>query len=320
MIPPNSHERSRLAFASHLSQSGKSSATCFRSILLTRNRYPPQSVLHANEKNAFYEYNKLSRESIVNKIGSKEDKSFKNSQDECRIRLTILQPRKTSGKNVQLGKIENEDEILSKTVHKIDAIAASHGFNNLKLDIKKYRQDATNIASAARLIQQSDMILGGNDPSMTNIMFARPHTAVIEVQNFGYSTGPYRSFASTLNLTYMSVMARPDALTFERCVLDKYDKNWGGGVSKDEMEARMNGLLRMFRDAAEKFDGKTSMIDLTSFVKRDGSDRRGYIPLERVCARLQHLNVDTEMVGALIAEQAAEICELRMKANAGVRM
>lgn len=155
------------------------------------------------------------------------------------------------------------------------------------------------------------MVLSGNDPSLTSIMFARPHTVVVEVQPFGYSSGPYRNFARSLNLTYNSVMAQPDMISFEKCVQERHQKDWPLGVSEDEMEARMNGLLRLFREASENFDGSTASLDLTTTKLSDGTVRGGYIPRERVCARAQRLKVDAESVATIIAKEAIKICQLR---------
>lgn len=315
MIPPRAQDDTRMVFTADLSQTGKNNATCFRSILLTHDVYPPQSVLHETEHNAFYEHNMLKRDSIINKVRSRRDKSFRSPDNICHIQMTVLQPRKADEKFRQLGKIDNEDQVLEEAVRVADAVAAKHGLNGMELHIKMLLHNTVNIAQAARIIQQSEVVLGGNSPAMTNIMFARPQTAIVEIQSFGYSTGPYRSFARALNLTYTSVMARPDVSTFEKCVMDKYDRNWGSDVQKDEMEARRNGLLRIFRDAADSFDGVTSAIDLTSLLKQDGSKRRGYIPLERVCARQQQLAVNEEMVGRIVSEQAATICEMKLGAK-----
>lgn len=314
MVPPKGRANTRMLFVSDLSKTGKDMATCFRSVLLSRNEYPPNTVLHKEERNAFYEHNRLSRESVGVVPARRSMVSRGRIGEACRVRLTILEPRQV-GTVEQRGTIENEHEVIRMARHLTSSIAAERGLEGLRLYIRKFKHEGTSVAYASKVMQESEIILSGNDPAMTSIMFTRPHTAVVEVQPFGYSTGPYRNFARSLNLNYTAVTAAPDPIAFERCVQDKYRKDWPANMTEEKMEAHMNGLLRLYREAIEKYDGKMSSLDLTTSIYQNGKVREGNIPLERVCARGQKLAVNAERVGRYLAQRAVHICELQVNAS-----
>lgn len=307
MIPPKPQRGQRMVFTSQLSKTGEHGATCFRSVLITRNGYPPQSVLRSEEKNSFFEHNRLNRKSIHEDDDHDRGASI---NDECQIKVTVLEPHLSEKRKERPGTFENEDEVLKQADKEFQTNYASYGKNS-KLLFNKFHQGDAGVLRAAQVMQESQIIIGGNDPSMASIMFARPETVVIEVQPFGYSTGPYRNFAKALNLTYIAVMSHPDETTFVKCAKDKFEQSWNENVPHHEMEAHMNGLITLYKDAAKKYDGSKSEIDLTSRKRADGTDREGFIPLERVCVRLQRLTVDVKKFGSLIAEKASLICKTR---------
>lgn len=314
MVPPKGRVNTRMLFVSNLSKSGKDKATCFRSVLLSQKEYPPHTVLHKEERNVFYEHNRLSRESVGVVPTKGGVVSRARIGEACRVRLTILEPRQV-GTVEQRGTIENENEVIRMARQLTGALAAERGLEGLRLYVRKFKHEGTSVAYASKVMQESEIILSGNDPAMTSIMFTRPQTAVVEVQPFGYSTGPYRNFARSLNLNYTAVTAAPDPMAFEKCVQDKYKKDWPRDMEEEKMEAHMNGLLRLYREAIEKYDGKVSSLDLTSSVYADGKIREGSIPLERVCARGQKLAVNAEKVGWYLAQKAVHICELQVNAS-----
>lgn len=314
MVPPKGRVNTRMLFVSNLSKSGKDKATCFRSVLLSQKEYPPHAVLHKEERNVFFEHNHLSRES-VGVVPTKGGVVSRGRIGEaCRVRLTVLEPRQV-GTVEQRGIIDNENEVIRMARFLTGSIAAERGLEGLRLYVRKFKHEGTSVSYASKVMQESEIILSGNDPAMTSIMFTRPHTAVVEIQPFGYSTGPYRNFARSLNLNYTAVTAAPDPMAFERCVQDKYKKDWPENIEEGKMEAHMNGLLRLYREAIEKYDGKVSSLDLTTSVYPDGKIREGNIPLERVCARGQKLAVNAEKVGRYLAQKAVHICELQVNAS-----
>lgn len=309
MVPPRSQRKNRVLFTSRLSGTGWRGSTCFRSIVLTRDTYPPHAVLKKKEKNVFFEYNRLNRDDVDEHEGNQTGRTGKGK--ECVIRVTILEPKPDKGKRARREGIMNEAEIVAHIKASAKNIGEQGEGGKMRVIVKKFYHEGRNVWHALRVVQNSEIVIGKNNAAMTSIMFARPRTGVIEVQPFSYSTGPFRSFARSLNLNYESVMAQPDMLSFEKCVMERYNKDWGEGVSEGEKEARMNGLLRLFREASDSFDGTKSRLDLSSLIGKDGIMRRGYIPRERVCAREQSLKVDAVKVGKQVMKIASGICKHR---------
>lgn len=59
------------------------------------------------------------------------------------------------------------------------------------MDSHKYKHDGGNLKHEYKDIKESEMVILGNDPSLKIILFTRPHTSLVEVKPFGYSTWPF---------------------------------------------------------------------------------------------------------------------------------
>lgn len=309
MMPPAGKSGPKALFAPHLSYSGPQASTCFRSIVLTRNSYPPESVMHHKERNVFFLMNNISRVSM-------RDMKHRISKDgTCRVRVTILKPRKQhmyherNRKDLRIPCLEilNQHEVVRQVARQLQGVKG-----NITLDMATFGHDGKGVVQARNVIQESEILLGVNNPTMTSIIFARPHTSVIEVQPFGYSPGPYRSFARSLHLGYHRVMAEPDEETFQRCVLRYYRDDWDTNVELEQIEKARNGLLKMFHDAAQAFSGDISELQLAHRYHHNGTRRAEHIPLERVCARAQRIQVNAARVAEIITTEAETICRLRL--------
>lgn len=308
MMPPAGKSGPKALFAPHLSYSGPQASTCFRSIVLTRNSYPPESVMQHRERNVFFWMNNISRVSM-------RDVTHRMSKDgACQVRVTILKPRKQylyyerNRKDLRIPCLEilNQHEVVRQVVRLL------HGFKgNITLDMATFSHDGKGVIQARNVMQESEILLGVNNPTMTSIIFARPHTSVVEVQPFGYSPGPYRSFARSLNLNYHRVMADPDEDTFRRCVFKHYRDDWDTNVEIEEIERARDGLLHMFHDAAQAFSGDVSELQLAHRYHQNGTQRTDHIPLERVCARAQRIWVNATRIAEIIAKEAQTTCRLR---------
>lgn len=302
MMPPKKGKGPGMLLNSELSRSGYNQSTCFRSIVFTRNSYPPSSVLDAAERNIFFAQNNISREPAKG-----------SGEGECEVHVTMLRPQKQKGNRwfKNQGELTNEEDIVAaiETLGKAILDDSRSKEQTANIIVRRMKHSGLDIEEDKKLIQQSHIIISTNNPSLTGIVFAKPGTVVVEVQPFSYSAGPYRSFAGTLHLDYQSVMANADYQAFESCVKDSYKKDWGESVSASEMEAKKEGLLKLFRDARDNFNGASSALHLEKRVLDNGGLREFHIPQERICARAQRLTVDANLIAIIVGKKAAALCQ-----------
>lgn len=317
MINPAKETHLHTIFSEQLSPSGPKNSTCFRSIVLTRNSYPPASVFGRGEENVFFTSNNVSRMTT-----SAQAASRKSRQPRCKVRLAVLRPqqkKQTSTKKRQkkylarkpFWHIQNQEELFSLLRKKATALRP-----RLELEIREFSDGGKTVVQAKMAVQRAEIILGVNNPVLTNIVFARPQTSIIEVQPFGYSAGPYRSFARSLNLRYSNITSMPDPEQFEDCVRENYRDDWDSVVTPTEMEAAKEKLLRLFHLAREQYDGHTTFLQLARRSTAAGNERTAGIPLERVCARSQRIRVNASIASDLILADALSYCR-RSRAGSG---
>lgn len=315
MMGPTDERSTNIIYESNLSSTGPHNSTCFRSIVFTRNSYPPRSVLEDSDRNVFFRVNNISRKSVWHSDGRE------TGNRNCEVHLTLLKPPKLNRSfrqkrkrklqlRVPFWEIQNQEEVLAA----VKLSAAKLG-TNLTIIVNKFRHGSKSASPAKKIVQNSEIVLGVNNPAMTSIVFARPRTSVIEIQPFGYSTGPYRSFARSLHLKYRSLTAMPDVERFSNCVRENYLEDWEAGTELVVVTRARDDLIELFREASENFNGKESRLELARRHNRDGGLRKGRIPLERVCARSQRIYVNASLVSDMIIEDAKEYCKQRDRAS-----
>ncbi|KAI0563969.1 hypothetical protein FGB62_32g234 [Gracilaria domingensis] len=300
MMPPKNRNGPGFIRGSELSKSGHKQSTCFRSIVVTRNAYPPSSVLEAAERNIFFTQNNISRDTPKPIV-----------KGECKVRVALIpaqKERKVSTWTKGEGELANEDDIIS-AIKTVGHSMAEQAGSKVKIEVKRVKRIGHDLVEDKKMIQQSEVIVSPNNPALTSIMFARPNTLVVEVQPFSYATGPYRSFAGTFKLGYRSIMANPDYETFEKCVHDNFRMDWTRNISDAELEANKEGLLKLYRDARDNFNGTVSDLHLERRATDRGVMRKYYIPKERVCARSQRLKIDANLVAIIVGKHATTLCE-----------
>ncbi|CAN8063732.1 unnamed protein product [Agarophyton chilense] len=301
MMPPKNSKGPGFILGSELSKSGYKQSTCFRSIIVTRNAYPPSSVLEASERNIFFAQNNISRDAPKPIV-----------EGECRVRVSFMAAQKQKKQSTWAqgeGDLVNEEDIISAIKTVGHTMAERAGASNPKIEVRRIKRAGHNLSEDKKRIQESEVIISANNPSLTSIMFARPQTLILEVQPFSYAAGPYRSFAGAFKLQYRSMMANPDYETFEKCVKDNFNMDWSGNVSEAELEVNKRGLLKLYREARDRFDGTVSDLHLEHRHTSRGVMRKYYIPKERVCARAQRLKVDANLVAVIVGKHAANLCQ-----------
>lgn len=319
MLPPDG-VGPRAVYPSDLGRAGPYGSSCFRSILVTQEKFPPKTVLQDTAKSVFFgKHSSRYRRSSTTKSPNKKANS-------CAVRIIVLQPKEHDvdfqlaiNSNDSRGptdlwpvSVANQEQLLTAIRLEAGRSQFVQDIANFSVEVRTAVLEDKNLHDLAKVMQEGDIVVGVHDASLTSIVFAKPGTSLIEVQPFSYYPGPFGGIARSVGLSYDSASAKPDVETFTYCVNKLKRKSWATGTSRQRIEASANDLQRLFRKAAEAYtlNGTEASAKVLALAvgKESESQRRASIPLERVCARAQRLEVDTEEIAVLVMKRAAAHC------------
>lgn len=132
-----------------------------------------------------------------------------------------------------------------------------------------------------REMQLTDILIGVHGAGMTNLIFARPGTPILEIYPFLYVPPNFLLFARKFRLSYFSMIAQPDTTTFENCVRS-------AGRKHPEI---VNASLEMWKMGKQIFGGNVTLDQMVN--KKIPAPNSGHL---RVCLRIQTLYVDVSML------------------------
>lgn len=276
----------------HLDQMQKSStkqlAFCFHSITTSANRYGeiPQSSFR--DTNPFFSGNGILR---ARRVLRDHRDHRDNREGRCRI-LVMLSS----------GLPEN---ILSGIHNVSRAIRgrSTHDQQTLSIRFMRHSQQDMSFARRMRCLQKADILIAPHGSHLSDMIFLRTSSAVIELQPFGLNSRMFRGLARQLSLTYGQIVAAPDLDSFRVCMKNSntHDKN----VSLHLLMAKVQAASDEFRNR-----GRTNL--------RLGTDIPEFQDLNNVkrCARQQTLKVSPESLTSAIWSQATKICAGRHVADA----
>ena len=77
-----------------------------------------------------------------------------------------------------------------------------------RLGIEPVRLETLAFAEQMRLMAESDLIVGAHGAGLSNIVFARTGTRIVEIRPHRLESGRYRSLAAASRLSYDCILSR----------------------------------------------------------------------------------------------------------------
>lgn len=193
---------------------------------------------------------------------------------------------------IHLGRdIINMDDVRAHVIREskrifnppLELIVSVHYFENL------------TFAQQVRVMQAADVLIGVHGAGLSNVVFARRDTPLLEVFPFAYYAGPFGGVAQSLGLRYSYMVAAPDTKTFLECVELKGRKAEDGSV--------LPKVRNMWGQAVSKHRNEGDLDSLKTHTMRDfvGS-------IMKMCARSQRLLVDPVELGNKVLKMAQTVC------------
>jgi hypothetical protein len=267
--------------------SGNSTATCFRSILITDARVKdfPHGWFDGNSK-------LLPASGIEKAVHQSNTKSDANGL--CSIAIAILQ--------------KGDDRRL------ISADALQTKLSDLASEVPvKLNLDVQIIGGYSRIpftdqiqrVKNLDILIGGTSHSLSNLMFMQSNTSVFEVFPFGWQPKLYEELASSMGIWHHKVFSAPQEREFKACLehelvqLRKQNQ-----ISENEKPPWLTEIEGRWEKASEEF----SLHSKTSLVLN--SDTSGISNFHtRSCARRQSLEFNVEEVARAVLQEAQRVCD-----------
>jgi len=193
----------------------------------------------------------------------------------------------------------------------------------LRLDVSSASFEGTPLEHQVNVMQRTDVLVAAHGAGITNALFLRTGSSLVEVSPFGYAADIFRWLAvSVTSVRYERVVAAPDVDVFVACMRQRHPD---GG----EWQSRREEAVRQFVHAAKTYRAvrRTPRKKVSGTRQtRDGDwrrlrDRRAAAEAQvkladdrrvgfggRVCARAQQMTVDVAEVVATVRDVAERQC------------
>lgn len=293
MKPPNVGKQTRILYKKgKVTENGKLAMQCFRSALFTRGPFNKFHVMpdHMRELN-FLKSHGIQKEA---RILNQHNVSELGEEGSCHLNITISNRKADDGGSRLIGRyitsIPSLREEILKQAERVPGL-------NIKLDT--ITLEGKSLWWQINAMQKTDIWIAGHGPLLTNMLFLRQNSSVIELQPFAYYPQTYENLAEYLaHVRYERYIANPDVEGFESCIRQLY-------TSEHPLYNDAQTIFERYRRASMKFfqsDSTHSLVLHT--LTEQGLD---YV---KACARMQRLTTDTRVFAIAIVRHARVRCGL----------
>jgi hypothetical protein len=269
---------------------------CFRSVYLTKpaNTRTPinQQLFESLQLFKTHDVVKTKRDVFV--LG--HDLETPNGQNRCSLNVTFLN-RKPDVRHPSraLGRYIPNIPELRRALRRLAQRDA-----RIKIKVHSLRLDGRSMRWQINAMQKTDLLVAGHGAALTNMIFMRGESSVLELQPFAYYPDTYRKIASRIaNIRYAKHIAKPDGAAFQACMKHYY------GTEGPE-HAGAQDILAKFARATEAYNRSSTNTRWLLLHNLNDS-----MPKVRTCAQIQRLDVDAKSLAANIFDLAKSACGIR---------
>jgi len=222
----------------------------------------------------------------------------------CKLRVTVLNrvapPKKQLAKAKDPFAFGRHIPRVRDVKEAILAEAAAEPRLDLTLDIRLRFFEGMTLDEQVAVMQATDVLVGAHGAGLSNALFMRTNSSLVELAPFAYYATVFEELALTqASLRYTRFIAKPDDAQFAACMTHHHPASAGPlAVAMSEE------LIRRFKKAANGFrdtlGGNTHALQLHVDSKADF--------WARVCARSQSLRVDEKQLAKVVVEAAVAQC------------
>lgn len=253
---------------------------CFKSIILFPPRIP---ILHdfsfpvqRSENNVYFQ----------NRSDQEHSEMF--PMHNCNVRIVIINRNTTRNRNF-INLREMEIAVREKlTASRLILLNMNWTLHITEFENKSFSEQKQDMNLA-------DIIIGPHGAGLTNIIFAKRGTPVLEVFPYLYYYNLFQQFARTLSLNYSYSVAAPDSKSFLKCV--------NGKASHSSNPNLLADARRIWKKVEQVYNA-----DPTSFKKQKVSHSCSDGLKIRHFVRDQSLYVNVSHIAQWVLESVKLIC------------
>lgn len=198
----------------------------------------------------------------------------------CSFKILIIDRKSCSGRNI--GNVEKLSDLISKTIY--------NKSRNIVPIISQVNMEDLNFHNQVQEVQSADFIIGSHGAGLSNLIFARPRTPVLEIYPFLYYPRYFRHLSNMFNLTYKGIIAKPDTQAFMTCT-HKVSLQLGSPNMKKVVHW-WNKSLHLWESFPQGFKDNWNDIEPTSLMTFQ----------RRICLRAQTLHAPMDIFQKLLSE------------------
>lgn len=300
MKPPKSGAQARVRY--HTSSSNTTEdMQCYRSAFFTRGPYNKNVILRDHLRNIqFLQPNGIDKRARLvtrtYKLNGKERK-------QCHLNITISNRQLIDGaRNRLIGRYIMKIPDLRKAISR-----QAKRVPGLRIKVATMTLEGKSLWWQINAMQRTDIWVAGLGSLLTNMVFLRENSTVIELQPFSYYPKEYEDMARYLaHVNYERYIAHPDVEAFKACIHQLYPK-------RHIAHHKAMDVLDKYMMAAEKYAKSDSTHSYVINKLNDTALRSA-----KTCAQMQRLDTNAKNLAIAVVRHARLRCglpKLRLRPN-----
>ncbi|OSX76860.1 hypothetical protein BU14_0171s0009 [Porphyra umbilicalis] len=190
----------------------------------------------------------------------------------------------------------------------ITALAAGHNHffapPRVAVRVTEAHFEGMPFAAQQAAMRATDVLVASHGAGLTNMVFLRPGSAVLEVYPFAYTAELFAQMADFLGLAHTAVVAAPDGPAYKACLA-----NYNGAA---DAFAKGGALPPPLAAAFAEWDAAVAGGNTgPGRLRLERADNDGPVRRRRWCVRWQSLSVDVPAVAKAAWERGLALCAAR---------
>lgn len=165
-----------------------------------------------------------------------------------------------------------------------------------------------SVRAQMEAVHAADVLVGAHGAALSNIVFVREGTHIVEIFPHAYYTGPYDGISRVLALPYTAVKAFPDQKGFYACV-DNFSKE--RMITPEEGENAFKAWNDSLIDVSDDHGNNIAKYNNTKKVFDFSNFNAFKYYMYRLCARAQALRVDVDGLCDVVVDTLKEVCTVK---------
>jgi hypothetical protein len=269
---------------------------CFRSMFVTKRssaRTPVNPTLFSSlQIFKAHDIEKEKRDFYSNQASPE----LSAPQRRCTLNVTILN-RKPDPRHPDraLGRYIPNIPQIRRELRKLSS-------RDTRIDIRLHslRLDGRSMRWQINAMQKTDLLVAGHGASITNMIFMRQGSSVLELQPFAYYPDTYRKIAARIaDVLYAKYIAKPDPAAFHACMNHYYPKSIRNHDTAHDILAR-------FDQAAAAYNRSSTNTRWLLLHATNAS-----MESVKTCAQMQRLDVYAKGLAERAFDLAKVACGIR---------